>query len=155
MTQHLLCNCLGFLSRSDFYTKGAGLTGPPKFVKFYLMFAVIKTGGKQYKVAEGDKVLVEKINHVIGEEFDINQVLLIADSRRLNADLRRQDLEKNSGDVKLGQPFVGGASVRARVLDHIKGDKKIILKYHSKTRYKKKKGHMQPYTRIEILTITA
>ena len=114
------------------------------------MFAVIKTGGKQYKIAEGDKFLTEKLPHAIGEEFDFDQVLLIADKRGLDTDQRGQN-----DSIRIGTPLVEGATVRARVLDHIKGDKKIVFKYHSKTRYKKKKGHRQPYTKVEILKITA
>lgn len=106
-----------------------------------MAFAVIKTGGKQYKVAEGDKLLIEKLNHAVGEEFDFNQVLLIGNASVENA--------------KIGTPLVEGAKVHARVLDNGKSKKKIVFKYHNKTRYKKKKGHRQPYTKVEILKITA
>ncbi|OGN03953.1 MAG: 50S ribosomal protein L21 [Candidatus Yanofskybacteria bacterium RIFCSPHIGHO2_01_FULL_44_17] len=104
-----------------------------------MSFAVIKTGGKQYKVAEGDKLLIEKLNHEIGEEFDFDQVLLIGNAKAENA--------------KIGTPLVEGAKVNARVLDNGKAKKKIVFKYHNKTRYKKKKGHRQPYTKVEILKI--
>jgi large subunit ribosomal protein L21 len=107
-----------------------------------MSFAVIKTGGKQYKVSEGEKLLVEKLDHAIGEEFDFEQVLLIGGNGMLE-------------NTKIGRPLVEGAKVRARVLEHIKGDKKIIFKYTRKTRYKKKKGHRQPYTKVEILKISA
>ena len=105
------------------------------------MFAVIKTGGKQYKVAEGDKLLIEKLGQPIGAEFDFEEVLLVGDGEAKGA--------------KIGSPLVEGAKVRARVLEHAKGDKKIVFKYTRKTRYKKKKGHRQPYTKVEILQIVA
>ena len=106
-----------------------------------MSYAVIKTGGKQYLVSEGDKFLVEKIEQEIGGEFDFDQVLMVGNS--------------DAGNAKIGMPLVDGAKVSARVLDHIRGKKKIVFKYKSKTRYKKKKGHRQPYTRIEILKISA
>lgn len=100
-----------------------------------MSFAVIKTGGKQYKVAEGDKILVEKLDQEAGSEVVFDQVLLV--------------------DDKIGRPTVPGARVTAKVLEQGRGDKKIVFKYSSKTRYKKKKGHRQPYTKIEILRIAA
>ncbi len=106
-----------------------------------MSFAVIKTGGKQYKVSEGEKLLIEKLDQPIGAEFDFEEVLMTA-----NGSAER---------VKIGTPLVEGAKVRARVLEHARGDKKIVFKYTRKTRYKKKKGHRQPYTKIEILQIIA
>ncbi|MBI4160334.1 MAG: 50S ribosomal protein L21 [Candidatus Yanofskybacteria bacterium] len=106
-----------------------------------MAFAIIKTGGKQYKVAEGDKLLIEKLDQATGEEFDFNEVLLVGNASVEN--------------TRVGQPFVEGARVHARVLDNLRGEKKIVFKYHNKTRYKKKKGHRQPYTKVEILKITA
>lgn len=106
-----------------------------------MSFAVIKTGGKQYLVSEGDKVLVEKLSHEVGQEFDFDQVLMVVNSSAEN--------------VKIGTPLVDGAKVSARVLDQIRGEKKIVFKYKRKTRYKKKKGHRQPYTKIEIIKISA
>ena len=105
------------------------------------MFAIIKTGGKQYKVVEGGKVLIEKLDHLVGEEFDFEEVLLVGNAKAENA--------------KIGTPLVGEAKVHARVLDHGRAAKKIVFKYHNKTRYKKKKGHRQPFTKVEILKITA
>ncbi len=103
------------------------------------MFAVIKTGGKQYKVAEGDKLLIEKLDQPIGAEFDFEEVLLIGNASIDNA--------------KIGTPLVEGAKVTARVLEQGRADKKIVFKFTHKTRYKKKKGHRQPYTKVEILQI--
>ncbi len=85
--------------------------------------------------------MVEKLDHPAGEEFDFEEVLMVANG--------------SSEGVKIGTPLVEGAKVRARVLEHAKGDKKIVFKYTRKTRYKKKKGHRQPYTKVEILKITA
>ena len=108
---------------------------------FYIMsFAVIKTGGKQYRVSEGDKFLIEKIDTPTGEEFDFEEVLLIGNS--------------SVDSLQIGQPLVEGVKVRAKVLAHQRAAKKIVFKYHSKTRYKKKKGHRQPQTKVEILKIT-
>ncbi len=105
------------------------------------MFAVIKTGGKQYRVAEGDKLLVEKLEHPVGEEFSFDEILLVGNAKAENA--------------QIGKPLVAGAKVQARILDHGKGEKKIIFKFKNKTRYRRKKGHRQPFTKIEILKITA
>lgn len=106
-----------------------------------MSFAIIKTGGKQYKVSEGDKLLVEKLEQEVGKEFNFGEVLMVGNG----------DAEK----TKIGMPLVEGAVVTARVIDHGKGEKKIVFKYSNKTRYKKKKGHRQPFTQVEILKITA
>ena len=105
-----------------------------------MTFAIIKTGGKQYKVAEGDVLRVEKLNPSTGGEdgnvvFD--DVLLVV-----------------NGEVKVGKPVVSGAKVSAKVLEEGKGDKKMVFRYKSKTRQHKKKGHRQPYTKIQITKIT-
>ncbi|MEX1063829.1 MAG: 50S ribosomal protein L21 [Candidatus Paceibacterota bacterium] len=104
-----------------------------------MSFAVIKTGGKQYKVSEGDQLLIEKLDHEVGVEFDFDEVLLVGNAKPENA--------------KIGQPLVEGAKVHARVMDQGKAKKKIVFKYSNKTRYKKKKGHRQPFTKVEILKI--
>ena len=104
------------------------------------MFAVIKTGGKQYKVAEGDVLRVEKLNPSTGgdgQEVVFDKVLLVV-----------------NGEVKVGKPVVSGAKVSAKVLEEGKGDKKMVFRYKSKTRQHKKKGHRQPYTKIQITKIT-
>lgn len=105
-----------------------------------MAFAVIKTGGKQYRVSEGDKLLIEKITTPEGQEFDFEEVLLVGNAKLENA--------------HIGRPLVEGAKVRAKVVAHQRAEKKIVFKYHSKTRYKKKKGHRQPQTKVEILEIT-
>ena len=114
-----------------------------------MSFAIIKTGGKQYKVSEGGKLLIEKIDRPVGEEFDFDQVLMVGNgSTSLTA-------SGSAETTKIGTPLVEGGKVHARVLDQGRAKKKIVFKFHNKTRYKKKKGHRQPYTKIEILKITA
>lgn len=102
-----------------------------------MQFAVIKTGGKQYKVAEGDVLRVEKLESKDGNVV-FEDVLLVV-----------------NGEVKVGQPIVSGAKVSAKILEEGKGDKKMVFRFRSKTRQHKKKGHRQPYTKIEITKITA
>jgi len=100
------------------------------------MLAIIKTGGKQYIVKPGDKLKVEKLEKIEGEEFLFSDVLLV---------------EKND-KVEIGKPLVN-AEVSAKVLSHGKGDKVIVYKYKSKKRESRKIGHRQPYTEIEIIGI--
>ncbi len=106
-----------------------------------MSFAIIKTGGKQYKVSEGDVLDVEKLENEVGSEVTFSEVLLYANAKPEN--------------TKVGQPFLEGVQVTAKVLDQFKDDKKIVFKYKSKTRYKKKKGHRQPLTKIQITKISA
>ncbi|MDD5606431.1 MAG: 50S ribosomal protein L21 [Candidatus Pacebacteria bacterium] len=101
------------------------------------MIAIIKTGGKQYKVSPGDKIKVEKINKEEGKEINFDQVLLF------------QDKDK----IEIGQPLLKGFKVLAKILKQGKADKIIVLKYKPKTRYKVKQGHRQAYTQVEILKI--
>ena len=101
------------------------------------MFAVIKTGGKQYLVRPGDKIKIEKIEGKEGEEVVFDKILL---------------LEKE-GDLKIGQPDISGAKVKAKIIQQGKGEKIIVFKYRPKKRYKKKKGHRQPFTLVEISSI--
>jgi len=101
------------------------------------MFAVIRTGGKQYLVSPGDKIKVEKLDKEEGKEITFTDVLL---------------LEKNN-KLEIGDPKVKGAKVVAKILKQDKAKKIIVLKYKPKSRYKKKTGHRQPFTEIEILKI--
>ena len=101
------------------------------------MFAVIRTGGKQYLVSPGDKIKIEKLDKEEDKEINFTDVLL---------------LEKNN-KLEIGDPKVKGAKVVAKILKQDKAKKIIILKYKPKTRYKKKTGHRQPFTEIEILKI--
>ena len=103
-----------------------------------MTFAVIKTGGKQYKVQEGDVLMIEKLD-VTGETVTFDEVLLITDGDK----------------ITLGKPMIKGATVGAKVLvAEGKDKKKMVFKYKSKTRQRKKKGHRQPYTKVQITKIT-
>ena len=102
------------------------------------MFAIIKTGGKQYKVSEGDIIKVEKIEAEAGDKIEFDQVLMVS-----------------GDDVKVGSPVVEGAKVSAEVLDQKKDKKIVIFKFKAKKNYRKKKGHRQPYTLVKIEKIDA
>jgi|TARA_B100001971_G_C17976441_1_gene425063 large subunit ribosomal protein L21 len=115
------------------------------------MIAVIKTGGKQYKVKEGDTLKVEKLDvekpakgwSASGRDnsiIDFNEVLLVSD--------------KFADDVKIGTPHLEGAKVTAKVLDQGRAKKIDVIKYKRKIRYRKKYGHRQPYTEVKIEKIT-
>ena len=101
------------------------------------MYAIIATGGKQYKVSEGDKVRVEKLEGEVGQVVSFDQVLLVSDEK-----------------VTVGNPTVEGAKVEAKILDQGKAKKVIVYKYKPKTGYHKKNGHRQLYTEVEITGIT-
>ena len=100
-------------------------------------YAVIKTGGKQYTVHPGDTIHVEKLPSAQEEVLELDSVLLIA----------------KDGNVKVGQPLVEGAKVRAQVVEHGKAPKVIVFKYKPKVRYKRKIGHRQQYTELKIMEI--
>lgn len=101
------------------------------------MYAIIATGGKQYKVSTGDKVRVEKLDKEVGDKVTFEEVLLVSD-----------------GTVTVGNPYVKGAKVEAKVTDQAKDKKVIVYKYKPKTGYHKKNGHRQLYTELEIGKIT-
>ena len=102
------------------------------------MYAIIATGGKQYKVSEGDVIRVEKLNAEAGSTYTFDQVLAV------------------SGDeVKVGEPVVAGATVEASVIDDSKAKKVVVYKYKRKTGYHKKQGHRQTYTKVKIEKINA
>ncbi len=113
-----------------------------------MKFAVIETGGKQYRIRAGQKIKVEKLNAADGASFVFDKVLLIADSRGTDADKRGKDW-----DVRIGAPYLAGEKVSAKVLKQGREKKKIVFRYHSKTRYRKKKGHRQHFTEVEIVNI--
>ena len=100
------------------------------------MFAVIKTGGKQYKVSEGDLLDIEKLDKKEGDEVTFEEVLLLEDD-----------------ETEIGKPIVEKASVKAEVVEQGREDKKIVYKYKPKKRQRKKKGHRHPYTKVEIKEI--
>lgn len=101
------------------------------------MYAIIKTGGKQYKVAEGDVIYVEKLDAQEGAGYDFQEVLAVNDDNGL----------------VIGKPFVEGASVKATVVAQTKGKKVTVYKYKRKTGYHKKNGHRQQYTKLKIDSI--
>jgi large subunit ribosomal protein L21 len=103
------------------------------------MYAIIETGGKQYKVQEGDVLFIEKLNATEGEVVSFNKVLAVS---------------KESGLV-IGSPVVEGAAVSATVEKHGKGEKIVIYKYKAKKNYRRKQGHRQPFTKIVIGKIQA
>ena len=98
------------------------------------MYAVIKTGGKQYRVSAGDKLKVEKLVGDVGSDVTIDQVLMLADG----------------DNVTIGAPVIAGASVQAKVLSHGRGDKVMIFKFRRRKHYRKTQGHRQDYTEIQI-----
>jgi large subunit ribosomal protein L21 len=98
------------------------------------MYAVIKTGGKQYKVAPGEKLKVEQIPADVGAQIVLDQVLLVGDG----------------SNVRLGQPIVAGATVNATVLAHGRGDKIKIFKMRRRKHYQKHQGHRQGFTELQI-----
>lgn len=102
------------------------------------MFAVIKTGGKQYKVKKGLVIDIEKLTAEAGKEIHFEDVLMI---------------EKDD-DIQVGQPFLK-ATVKAKVLDHVKDKKVMIVKFRRRKHHMKRQGHRQQYTRIEITDIVA
>ena len=103
------------------------------------MYAIFVTGGKQYKVEKGDQIYIEKLDAAEGAEVIFDQVLYIGDGK------------KN----KIGTPTVKGATVTASVLKNGKGKKVTILKYKPKKDSRKKQGHRQPYTKVEITAVSA
>jgi len=102
-----------------------------------MKLAVIETGGKQYKVAVGDKLSIEKLENKAGSSVVFDKVLLVAEGE----------------NVEVGAPYVKGVKVEGKLLETYKDDKKIVFKYRSKTRRRKKKGHRQEMTEIEITGI--
>lgn len=100
------------------------------------MFAVIESGGKQYRVSPGTKLKVEKTTPE-GENFVFDKVLLVVDEK----------------GTKIGTPYLEGSKVEAKVLKQGRSKKTIVFRYHSKTRYRKKKGHRQHFTEVEITSI--
>ena len=103
------------------------------------MYAVIKTGGKQYRVVAGEKLKVEQIPADIGQEIILDQVLMVG----------------VGADVKVGAPLVAGATVSAKVVSHGRADKVKIFKLRRRKHYQKHQGHRQNYTEIEISAIIA
>lgn len=103
------------------------------------MYAIIKTGGKQYKVTEGESIVIEKLNVEEGQSVTFEEVLTVVDG----------------DNVKIGQPIVQGAKVTGTVEKNGKGPKIRVFKYKSKSNYRKRMGHRQPFTKVKIDKIQA
>ncbi|PIR93760.1 50S ribosomal protein L21 [Candidatus Falkowbacteria bacterium CG10_big_fil_rev_8_21_14_0_10_39_11] len=104
-----------------------------------MSFAVIKTGGKQYKVSEGEQLKIEKIPGEAGDKVSFDQVLLISDA--------------TGEKVDLGQPFLDGKTVEAEIIEQARARKINVVKYKAKVRYHKVYGHRQHFTKVRILKI--
>jgi large subunit ribosomal protein L21 len=102
-----------------------------------MKYAIVEDGGKQYKTVIGETIEVDRFSSEIGEELDLERVLLVVDG----------------DNVVVGDPFVAGAKVHARVVSQIKGPKVIVFKYLPKKRFRSKQGHRQQYTRLQIDSI--
>lgn len=100
------------------------------------MYAIIRTGGKQYKVAAGDEILVEKLDAEAGAEVCF-EVLMLCDGE----------------NITVGKPVVEGVCAKAEVIEQTKGEKVIVFRYKAKKNYRKKNGHRQQYTKVKINTI--
>lgn len=102
------------------------------------MYAVIKTGGKQYRVSEGDRIRVEKLDGDVGSDLTFDEVLMLGGDK-----------------VAVGTPIVDGASVSARIVAQDKAKKVVVFKYKRRKGYRRKYGHRQPYTELEITGVSA
>jgi large subunit ribosomal protein L21 len=100
------------------------------------MYAVFKTGGKQYRVEKGDRLRVEKLPGGVGDAITFDEVLLVAGEA-----------------LQLGRPMVGGAKVEAKIVDQALGPKIIVFKFRRRKNYRRKNGHRQPFTALEITNI--
>ena len=105
----------------------------------FVMYAVIKTGGKQYRVETGNKIKIEQVPAEIGSEFITNQILMLADGDK----------------ISIGKPLVNGAMVKATILGQGRHDKVRIFKMRRRKHYQKHQGHRQNYTEIQITSISA
>lgn len=103
------------------------------------MYAIIKTGGKQFRVSEGDIINVERLSSGEGEKVTFDEVLMIG----------------GNGEIKTGSPNIEGVTVEGTVVKHGKAKKIIVFKYKAKKNYRKKQGHRQPFTKVKIEKINA
>jgi large subunit ribosomal protein L21 len=104
------------------------------------MYAVIESGGKQYKVSEGTVLKVEKLEAAAGDHLSIDKVLMVNDE---------------NGNVKVGNPLVSNARVEIEVMEQGREKKVVVFKYKRRKNYRKKQGHRQPFTRIKVIKIEA
>ncbi len=103
------------------------------------MYAIVESGGRQYRAEEGHLLTVEKLPYEVGEQIELSNVLLLA----------------NGESVTVGQPAVSGAAVKATVIDQFRGKKIFVWKYKPKKRYRRRQGHRQSYTRLRVDEIVA
>ena len=103
------------------------------------MYAIVKCGGRQYRAEEGHSFVVEKLPYEVGEKIDLDEVLLVS----------------HGGDVSVGQPVIGGASVKATIVEQFRGKKIFVWKYRPRKRYRRRQGHRQSYTRLRVDEIVA
>ena len=108
-------------------------------MEVFRLYAIIKTGGKQYKVAEGSEIIIEKLDAAEGDSVTFEEVLAVGEG----------------DDIKFGRPFVAGAKVTGSVVTVGKGPKIRIFKYKHKTNYRRRQGHRQPFTKVKIESIEA
>ena len=100
------------------------------------MYAIVETGGKQYRVEKDEIINVEKLNANVGDKVELPVMMLVAD-----------------GKVTNGNPYIEGAKVTAEVVEQGKADKIVVFKYKAKKNYRRKQGHRQPYTALKILSV--
>lgn len=98
------------------------------------MYAIVESGGRQYRAEEGHSFSVEKLPYEVGEQIEISNVFLLS----------------NNGEVKVGQPTVEGVTVKATIVEQYRGKKIFVWKYKSSKRYRRRRGHRQSYTRVRV-----
>lgn len=103
------------------------------------MYAIVRTGGKQYQVAPGDIIEIEKLSAEVGESISFDEVLLVRDDNK----------------IQVGTPLVGGSSVKGKVMAHDKAKKVLIFKFRRRKDFRKKNGHRQEFTRVKIEEIVS
>jgi large subunit ribosomal protein L21 len=102
------------------------------------MYAVFRSGGKQYRASQGDRLRVERLDAAVGDSVEFDEILLVGEGT----------------DIKLGSPLIKGGKVAAKVTAQGKSDKISIIKFRRRKHYKRQGGHRQPYTEVEITSIT-
>lgn len=123
--------------RAEPHRRGRRAAGPQP-ARPLAPYAVIKTGGKQYRVSVGDRIAVERLDVAAGSEITLDQVLLLG----------------GDGTTRVGTPLLAGVAVTARVDEHLRGEKIVVFKYKPKKRYRRRLGHRQELTRLVITGIT-
>lgn len=103
------------------------------------MYAVIQTGGKQYRVAPGDTLMVEKLEGNVGDSVEFDRVLILS----------------KDGSISTGAPVINGAKVTAKIVEHTRGDKLVVYKFRRRKNYRLRNGHRQYYTAVEIADVVA